>query len=63
MGASALARAASPRTTWGQPPSAVLSSEARLPFAESEMVERCSAGQPGAAVPTWFVALPLVMSL
>jgi hypothetical protein len=51
---SVLARAASPRTAWGQPPSAVESSEVRPPSAASEsgtLLRR----KPGAAVPREFV--------
>ena len=42
----------------GQPPSAVRSCEARQIFAEGHVFNTagfCSAGQPRAAVPTWFL--------
>src|SRR5713101_9728064 len=50
----------SPRTTWGQPPSAVRSSEARLPFAGIKLEGKtwrsvAPPRQPGVAVPPWFV--------
>ncbi len=41
----------------GQPPSAVRSSEARQYLMLPPVAEPCSAGQPGAAVPTWPVVL------
>src|SRR6185295_10444088 len=42
--------------TWGQPPSAVRSSHARLVFQPGKAaVEPCSTGQPRAAFPTRFL--------
>jgi hypothetical protein len=52
-----MTRMGPPQSTWGQPPSAVQSSEARRGFACAKIAELRSAGQPRAAVPTWTVVI------